>query len=195
MTEEINNTELDEPNQGLSELLFSMILKHNIDLAERVISIDGDISDKIATKFDKQMRVLECTPEPITIYINTDGGDMITHFSIIDRIRLSRCHTTVIATGIVASAGLSILAAGTVRKATKYCNFMHHNLSSSRPMSKVHEHEVNLKFDKHLDKKRFQFLTERTLKPYSWWAAVGKHTDFFFDADTAKEIGLIHEVL
>jgi ATP-dependent protease ClpP protease subunit len=38
-------------------------------------------------------------------------------------------------------------------------------------------------------------MAETTKMPYSYWTSIGKHVDFYFDADKALEIGLLDEVI
>jgi len=183
----------------MSEISFSkysgLILHHNIDLIRREIAIDGDITDRRARKFDKQMKVLESQEGEITVTVNTYGGSIHACFAIIDRIRASGCVVNTVGTGVVMSAGLSILAAGENRKATKYCTFMHHGLSGESGFTNIPNQEAALKGSKELDRVRFRHLAERTSKPYSFWASTGKHVDHSFNSEQAKEYGLINEIV
>lgn len=188
MTDNIDNLDLLELHQRL-------ILKHNISLAQRCINIDGDIEDYSYTKLDKQLKVLELQNEPITIYINSFGGCLLTQFAIIDRIHSSPCVINTIGTGVVMSAAIGILAAGEHRSVTKFTTLMHHGLRYNSPMSTIIEHDNELKHSKNLENRRFKFLASVTNKPYSWWSTIAKHHDYYFDAETALDIGLIHEIL
>jgi len=164
MEEEVQSLELLELHQRL-------ILKHNIDLSQRCINIDGDIEDYSYTKLDKQLKVLEFKNEPITIYINSFGGCLLTQFAIIDRIHSSPCVINTVGTGVVMSAAIGILAAGQHRVVTKFTTLMHHGLIYNSPMSKVGDHENEIKHCKALENRRFKFLASVTNKPYSFWSS------------------------
>ena len=122
---------------------------------------------------------------------------MYASFAIIDRIRNSPNTIHTIGTGVIMSAGISILAAGDTRAATKYASFMHHGLSNGPGNSweNIATQEQNLKASKDLDRTRFRYLAERTKKPYSFWASAGKHVDHSFSAEEALEYGLIEKIL
>lgn len=174
----------------------SLILRHNIDILRREIVIIGDITTKSSIKLDKQLKVLEATSEDITIILNTYGGSIQAAFAMADRIRNSMCKINIIGTGVVMSAGLTILVSGTTRRATELTTFMHHGLSSANPnYESIATQENELKSSKELDRVRFKHLAARTKKPYSFWASTGKHTDHVFSAQQALDYGLIEEVI
>lgn len=173
----------------------SLILKQNLDLLKRELTITGDITDRVANKFDRQLKLLETQEGDITVIVNTYGGSIHASFAIIDRIRNSSCKINTIATGKIMSAGLGIVAAGFTRKATKYCIFMHHGLSAYGVSGTIPQVENDLKASKELDRMRFQFLAQQTKKPYSFWSSSGKHLDYTFNAESALDYGLIDEIL
>lgn len=174
----------------------SLILRHNIDILRREIVLSGDITTKSVIRLDKQLKVLEANKEEITLILNTYGGSIQAAFAISDRIRNSTCRINIIGTGVVMSAGLTILVSGSTKKATALTTFMHHGLSSSSPSyESIPVQETELKASKELDRIRFKHLAAHTNKPYSFWASAGKHTDHVFSAETALLYGLIEEVL
>lgn len=84
-------------------------------LAKRMIFLSGEISHQSAQEAIKQILYLnmESTTEPITILINSPGGDINAGLLIVDAIRGSRVKIRTICTGHAYSMAAVILAAGT----------------------------------------------------------------------------------
>lgn len=177
------------------EMVSKFLLKDNIDLIDRSVWIEGNITHRNFIKFSKQLRLLEITSkDPIKVFINSDGGDVYSMFAYIDRIQDSPNIIKTIGTGLVASAAVPILAAGTERYATVYASIMHHTASYATsfmrlPNAKV-EHDQVVKLETRICK----YLSEVTKKPASYWSTIGKHLDFYFDVNVAIELGLVEGV-
>lgn len=179
----------------LIEVKARMILKEDINLDERVINIRGSITSKTAERFNKSISFLESVHDSaITVMVNSPGGDIYSAFAIIDRIQNSRCTITTIATGLVASAGIPILASGNIRKATKNVSLMYHEPSFNLPFERLTTAELETKHVKELGRRMNTFMSENSKKNYSFWSALGKHIDYYFDAEKALEFGLIEEI-
>lgn len=110
-------------------------LAHVLDLEvsekTREIFISDEIDDDFAGWFTKVMRRLEAiSNEPITIWLNTIGGDMESMFVYYDLVTQSPCPITVIGIGTVCSAGCLMLTCGGTnggkRLVTESCTFMWH---------------------------------------------------------------------
>jgi len=186
--------EVTQHDDGL-DLIARFILKEGIDIVNRIISIDGSITQKSYIKFDRQLALLETTGVgPIDIYINSPGGDVYSMFAYIDRIQSSGCDINTIATGLVASAAIGILAAGDKRFATPHTSFMHHSSSYGAGFDRLSSHDNELKHVKDLEARICKFLAKQTGSSYAFWKGTGKHIDHYFDAEKAKEVGLIHEI-
>lgn len=183
----------------MSELSFNrysgLILKNNLDVVRREIVLQGHVSMGMLSKLDKHLKLLEIQEGGITVKINTPGGDVEACLGIIDRITSSSHEITTVGTGIIMSAGVPILAAGDIRKATRFTRFMHHGMSANVPTNRIPNIEGELKYFKELDKVINRFLGEKTLKNYLFWAGLGKSVDAYFDAETAKEFGVIDEII
>ncbi len=177
------------------DLKARFLLKDEIDLDNRLITINGGISLKSYIKFDKQLRLLEnLHKDPITVIINSQGGSVYDGFAFVDRILKSRCEVNTHAMGLIASAALPIFVAGEMRSAGHLTSFMHHSPSYGVGHETIHNHAVELVHTKDLANRFNKFLASRTNKPYSFWSAVGKTSDFYFDAEKAIELGVLHEL-
>jgi len=173
----------------------SLVLRHSIDLVKREVNISGPISMRTLFKLDKQLKLLEIQADPITVVINTPGGDVEAALGIIDRLRNSSSEIHTIGTGIVMSAGVPILAAGISRKATKYARFMYHGPTMALGRDRIPNVDSEIKYVKELSRATDSFLAEVTGKPYTFWSGMGKHVDHYFGADMALEFNLIDEIL
>lgn len=95
---------------------------------------DG-VNYAMCVKFLKNMHLLEeASKEPITIILNTQGGDVSQGMAIYDRIRESRCHITIKVYGYAQSMGAILLQAGDVRVLKPNACIMFH-LGNSEPVS------------------------------------------------------------
>lgn len=82
-------------------------------LMNRCIFLNGEIDDDMANVFIAQLLYLEQEAEnPITIYINSNGGSINAGLMIYDAIQGSHLDINMIATGLAASMAAIILAGG-----------------------------------------------------------------------------------
>lgn len=110
-------------------------LAHILDLEvnekTREIFVSEDIDNEFGGWFTKVMRRLESkSNDPITIWLNTPGGDMESMFVYYDLVTQSPCPITIVGIGTVCSAGCLMLACGGTnggrRLVTESCTFMWH---------------------------------------------------------------------
>lgn len=82
-------------------------------LMNRCIFLTGSIDSEMANAFLSQLLFLEEeSTEPITIYVNSPGGEVNAGLMIYDAIRGSEIEINMICTGIAASMAAIILAGG-----------------------------------------------------------------------------------
>lgn len=171
------------------------ILKENINLEDRVLQLNTAITSKSIDKFIRALSFLESMSDSvITIFINSPGGDVYSAFNLIDRIQNSSCDIITVGTGLVASAAIPILVSGDIRMATRNVSLMYHEPSFNSPFQRLTAAEIETKHVKQLGQKLNRFMAESTKKPYSYWAAISKHVDFYFDAEKAVELGVIDSI-
>ena len=172
-----------------------LILKHNLDLVKRELTLTGVITWKAFQKLDKRLKLLELHEGEINLVVNTGGGDIETTLAIIDRIKNSPNIINTTGIGIVMSAGVPILASGAKRSVTKNCRFMYHGAGLAVPYNRMPNAENELKYIKELSGTLDKILATETNKPYSFWAGLGKHVDHYFNAEEAKDLGLVDEII
>lgn len=102
----------------------------------------GDVNQQNVLTLNTELRRLEneilsscseytyCDPPGITIYINTEGGDIFAGLSAMDHIWNMRLHVTTVADGHCASAGTFILLGGHNRAIRAHSFVLIHQISS-----------------------------------------------------------------
>jgi len=87
--------------------IYSRILK------DRIIMVDGPIDSHTASIVIAELIFLESQSEAdITMYINSPGGSVADGLAIVDTMNYIRCDVSTIVTGMAASMGSVLLAAG-----------------------------------------------------------------------------------
>ena len=78
-------------------------------LKTRSVMISGEINKDLSNDFAQRMLVLDSeSSDPITVYINSPGGDVDSGFAIYDMIRFVNSPVKVVGIGLVASAAALI---------------------------------------------------------------------------------------
>jgi ATP-dependent Clp protease protease subunit len=105
-----------------------MLHDNDIYVPRRLIMLDGEIDEFEVATACKNLVFLDCTSqEPITLRLNTPGGDVYNGLGLYDTIKACRSHVTVIANGHLMSMGTIILQAADERILTPNCRvLMHH---------------------------------------------------------------------
>lgn len=110
-----------------------------IDVSNRQIylhdSVKEDCEDgidfRVATRFIKNMAILEPSGEAIVVHMFTHGGCCDAGFAIYDCIKTSNCHITILCHGAVMSMGSIIVQAADERISMPSCTFMFHEGDSN----------------------------------------------------------------
>ena len=136
-------------------------------LEGRILFISGYVSDSLASNIVANIlhKNIESPEEKITIFINAEGGDLRSVFSIYDMMKLSSCPIETICNGTCFVEAVLILTAGTkgMRYATKHSTITIGPLSynsmyyETKPLSDIKEEhklieESNAQFFKALEK-------------------------------------------
>jgi ATP-dependent Clp protease protease subunit len=166
-------------------------------LKERIIFLTGPIEDHLATLVCAQLLYLEAEnpTKEISIYINSPGGLVTSGLAIYDTMQFIRPEVATLCIGQAASMGSLLLAAGAKgsRFALPNARVMVHQPSGGfRGQAAdimLHAQEI-LKLKKRLNE-IYVTHTGQTLDQVE--AALER--DNFMTADTAREFGLIDEVI
>ncbi|XP_047311716.1 ATP-dependent Clp protease proteolytic subunit 2, mitochondrial-like [Impatiens glandulifera] len=171
--------------------IFSRLLK------ERIICINGPISDDVAHVVVAQLLFLESEnpSKPINMYMNSPGGVVTAGLAIYDTMQYIRCPINTMCLGQAASMGSLLLAAGTKggRRSLPNASIMVHQPSGgysgtsmdlsihAKQMAKMWD-SLNALYSKH---------TGQTVEVIQ----KSMERDNFMTPEEAKEFGLIDEVI
>jgi ATP-dependent Clp protease protease subunit len=100
----------------------------------------------------------------LTLYVNSQGGDLYEAFGLIDMMRNSQIPIRTIGYGSVMSAAFLIVASGSQgeRYITKNCGIMCHQMSATEEMGKYHDIKATRKETDRLNKAMYDVLKECT---------------------------------
>lgn len=161
----------------------------------RIIYINGEINDFTAVSVVSQLRYLDSkSDDDIIVFINSPGGAVTSGMAIYDCIRNVHCDVVTVATGMAASMGAFLLAAGTKGKryATPSAEIMIH-----QPLGGVRGQatEISLVANhiQYLKKKLAGILADECGKPLKKLMH-DTERDNWMSSKAAKEYGLIDHV-
>lgn len=190
------NTIITEKNERGEEVAYDVFSKL---IDSRILFLHDYIDDNIATDIVATLLYLDhiTDEEKISLYLNTEGGDIESVFMIYDTIAMINSNIETVCMGEVMNEAVLLLAAGAkgMRFATKssfVCiNQLGHKYSAHRDMTKV---EIMLEQSKKENTRFLTALSECTGKSIK---KLTKDTerDLFLDPNTAIKYGLIDEIL
>jgi len=167
----------------------------------RDIYLIGDIEKDSARAVIERLRELaNDNRKPITIYINTAGGNVTDGLAIHDTIRhlvTQGMQITVIVQGMAYSMGSVVLQAASPgrRLAFPHSWIMIHEPAKWAGWQSTSAAAQHLDRLKQMQSQIYRILADRSGKPLRQIIRDTKRTDFYLDAARAKEYGLIDEVL
>lgn len=167
-------------------------------LKERIVFMGFPIDDQIANLIIAQLLHLEREDpdKDVQMYINSPGGSVTAGLAIYDTMQLLKCEISTICVGATYSFGTVLLAAGTRGK--RY----------ALPHSKVHMHQAwtrgiggqaaDIEIHAREIIRENQIIREILARHTGQSLEKITHDtdrDFFMDAQSAKEYGIIDEIL
>ena len=183
--------EKDEESQEMDNLA-SKLLK------SRTVVISQQVDAKLTSKVLSQLVLLEQEgdDQPVTVFINSPGGEIFSGFAIFDMLNFISCPVTTIVTGFAASMGsiLSLAADKGRRYAMPHAKIMIHQPLLMGYQGRATECEIQareiLKTRDHLVK----LYSEQTGKSHEE-IKKALDRDNWFTAEEALEYGLIDKVV
>jgi ATP-dependent Clp protease, protease subunit len=167
----------------------------------RDVYLIGDIDKDSARGVIERLRELaNDSQRPITLYINSAGGNVTDGLAIHDAVRhlVSRSvEITIIVQGMAYSMGSVVLqAASTGRRfAFPHSWIMIHEPAKWAGWQSTTAAAQHLDRLKQMQSQIYRILADRSAKPLRQIIRDTKRTDFYLDAAKAKEYGLIDDVL
>ncbi len=171
--------------------IFSLLLKN------RIIMLGTPINDQIANLIVAQLLYLarEDSSKPISMYINSPGGQVYSGLAIYDTMQQIECPVSTVAVGFTASFGTVLLTAGT--KGMRYALpnatiHMHQPLGGAQ--GQASDIEIQAREILRLRTSLNNILAKHTGQPLE---RIEEDTDrdIYMDAKKAMEYGLVDEVL
>lgn len=166
-------------------------------MMDRIIFLGLPIDDYVANIIEAQLLYLDSTDpgKDIQIYFNTPGGSVHAGLGIYDTMQYISADIATICTGMAASMGAILLAAGTKgkRSALKHSRIMIH-----QPMGGAEGHasdiEITVREILKLKKELYEIISLHSGNPYE---KVEKDADrdYWMTAEEAKKYGMIDEIL
>jgi ATP-dependent Clp protease protease subunit len=166
-------------------------------LKERVIFMVGPVNDQMANLIVAQLLFLESEnpDKDISLYINSPGGSVSAGLAIFDTMNFIKPDVSTLCTGMAASMGAFLLAAGAKGKRFSLPNsrIMIHQPSGGS-QGQASDIEIQAKEILYLRERLNKILAERTGKTEE---QIHKDTDRdrFMSGDEAADYGLIDKVL
>jgi ATP-dependent Clp protease protease subunit len=166
-------------------------------LKERVIFLVGPVNDQAANLIVAQLLFLESEnpDKDISLYINSPGGSVSAGMAIFDTMQFIKPDVSTLCTGLAASMGAFLLAAGAKGKRFSLPNsriMIHQPLGGAQ--GQASDIEIQAREILYLRERLNGILAEKTGQSID---QIAKDTDRdnFMSAETAAEYGLIDKVL
>ena len=144
--------------------------------AAREMFKDGEIDSDLGDWFTQIHRYLTHQPggDPITVYLNTNGGDVQSMMMFIDVVRASRVPITIIGHGNVCSAGVLMLAWGHHRLVTHHCVMMVHQYAQDGESDGLRyaEAKERRKWEDWTHTRMIELMAEFSGKDVKYWKGV-----------------------
>lgn len=171
--------------------IFSLLLKN------RIIMLGTPINDQIANLIVAQLLYLarEDSTKPISMYINSPGGQVYSGLAIYDTMQQIECPISTVAVGFTASFGTVLLTAGT--KGMRYALpnatiHMHQPLGGAQ--GQASDIEIQAREILRLRTSLNGILSQHTGQPIDR-IEVDTDRDIYMDAAQAVDYGLVDKVL
>jgi ATP-dependent Clp protease protease subunit len=196
MSEQISDRLVSE----LLDAVKSIVRKEQSERLREVYLI-GDIEKDSARAVIERLRELANDgPRPITLYINSAGGNVTDGLAIHDAVRhlvSLGVPITIVVQGMAYSMGSVVLQAASPGKrfAFPHSWIMIHEPAKWAGWQSTTAAAQHLDRLKQMQSQIYQILSERSGRPLRQIIRDTKRTDFYLDAQKAKDYGLIDDVL
>ena len=173
---------------------------YGVNIEDSVVYLTGEIDEHTGHEFIARSRTVllnrpeEKQDDPLTVLLDSGGGDAYSMFSIIDFMESLPIKVNITARGRAMSAGAMLLAAGTgVRAAGRRTTIMVHE-GFTMQQGKSSDIKAASKHMSRIEDYCNDMLGEKTNKDSQWWQDNTK-TDHYLSAEEALELGIIDEIV
>lgn len=166
-------------------------------MMDRIIFMGTPVNDQVANIIQAQLLFLQSADakKDIYLYINSPGGSVYAGLGIYDTMHFISPDVATICTGLAASMGAVLLAAGAEgkRSSLKHARIMIHQPMSGT-QGQISDMEIALKEGKKIKEELYSILAQHTGKPFDQ-IEKDSDRDYWMSAAEANEYGMIDEVL
>lgn len=166
-------------------------------MMDRIIFLGVPVNDYVANVIQAQLLFLESTDNKrdIQMFVNSPGGSVISGLGIYDTMQYVSPDIGTICTGLAASMGAVLLAAGTKGKRTclPHSRVMIHQPSGGM-QGQFSDMEISYNLIKSMRNELYEILARHTGRTFEDIER-DSDRDNWMSAQTAKEYGLVDEVL
>ncbi len=203
----ISSLALDQYTRQISNMTRSVIEEREMPfrevdvfsrlMADRIIFIGTEIDDYVSNIIQAQLLFLDASDpsKDIQIYFNTPGGSLYGGMGIYDTMQYVSPDISCTCTGMAASLGAVLLAAGTKGKryALKHSRIMLHQ-PYGVAYGQASDIEINVNHMREMQKDLYEIISLHTGQPIE---KIEKDVDrdFWMRPEEAKEYGIIDEVI
>ncbi len=166
-------------------------------MMDRIIFLGTPIDDYVANIIQAQLLYLDSADpsKDIQIYFNTPGGAVHAGLGIYDTMQYTSCDVATICTGMAASMGAVLLAAGTAGKRSA---LQHSRVMIHQPMGgaqgQASDIEITAREILKLKKELYSIISDHTGKSFKQ-VEKDSDRDYWMTSDEAKKYGMVDEVL
>lgn len=160
-------------------------------IQERIIFIDGEITNELANEVIAQMLYLNSidSKKTIDIYINSPGGYVSAGLAIYDAAHYLKCPIRTVCIGTAASIAGILMLIGQERCILKHSKIMFHQLSY-RDYGKLSDMGIN--YD---EAKKSQIILEDIIKEKTNIKEVNIKDDTWYNAEESLKFGIVNKIL
>ena len=166
-------------------------------MMDRIIFLGVPVNDYVANVIQAQLLFLESTDNKrdIQMFINSPGGSVISGLGIYDTMQYVSPEIGTICTGLAASMGAVLLAAGTHGKRTclPHSRVIIHQPSGGM-QGQFSDMEISYNLIKNMRNELYEILSRHTGKTFDQ-IEKDSDRDNWMTSHEAKEYGLVDEVL
>ncbi|MGE0632136.1 MAG: ClpP family protease [Pseudobdellovibrionaceae bacterium] len=167
-------------------------------LKTRTLSLFEEVNAKVAKEVIQGLFLLEADDDkkPITLFLNSPGGEVNSGFAIYDAIRFIKPEVKIVCTGLCASIATVILMAAKKenRLSLPNCRFLIHQPWTGGVGGSTTDVEITAREIVKTREKINELLAKETKQPL---AKISEDTDrdFWMSATHAHEYGLISKII
>jgi ATP-dependent Clp protease protease subunit len=167
----------------------------------RDVYLVGDIDKDTARASIQRLRELAAdSSRPITLYLNTPGGNVTDGLAIHDVVRRmvsQGLEITIVVQGMAYSMGSIVLQAASPGRRLAYAHswMMIHEPAKWAGWQSTTAAAQHLDRLKQMQNQIYRILADRSGKPLKQIIRDTKRNDFYLDANRAREYGLVDEVI